>query len=69
MLDEKLKAYYKQLSKVYKKFHVYSKQYNKYIWVFFVIKQPKNAIYKQRVKTFKVLTCFNGNYMLHTALF
>lgn len=67
MLDEKLKAYYKQLLKAYK-VH-YSKCDNEYYWLCFLIEQPKNAIYKQRVKTFKVITCFNGNYMLHTALF
>lgn len=70
MLDEKLEAYYKQLLKLYKKYKIhYSKLDREYHWLFFLIEQPKNAIYKQRVKAFKVYTAFNGKYMIHTAIF
>lgn len=34
---------------------------------FTVINIHKDSIYKQRIKTIKVVTYFNGNYMLHTA--
>lgn len=55
------------------RFYQFCKKISRYVYLnrdrFLVIEIAKNAIYKQRVKTFKVLTCFNGNYMLHTALF
>lgn len=64
----------KKIENYINKIHEFWKRIAKYICINsrYIIKEyvlPKNSIYKQRVKTFKVLTCFNGKYMLHTAIF
>lgn len=51
-------------------YYILGKYYRVYLidWLYF-LDNAKNAIYKKKIKIFKVVTCFNGNYMIHTALF